>query len=100
MTSTVEVEVQVSHLLLGGREGHMEEKMYRKGDKFIIPLSLAMALGSSVRIIEKPVEKPVIIPKVESEEEVLPRMPETNTVIPNTDEKEKPKSPKKSSKRA
>lgn len=45
--------VEVSHLALGNRKGHEEEKTYREGDTLIIPFSLAETLGKSVRIIAK-----------------------------------------------
>lgn len=47
----VKCQVKVSHLTLGNREGHEEQKTYREGDTLTIPLSLAKALGNSVKIV-------------------------------------------------
>ena len=53
----VKCQVKVSHLTLGNREGHEEQKTYREGDTLTIPLSLAKALGNSVKIVAEMGEK-------------------------------------------
>ena len=49
----VKCVVQVSHLTLGGREGHEEQKTYQNGDTISIPLTLAKELDTSIKILTK-----------------------------------------------
>ena len=53
-TPTVKVEVQVSHLRIGGHEFHPDEVTYRRGDELTLPENYAVRLGTSVRIILAP----------------------------------------------
>jgi len=57
-TPTVKVEVQVSHLRIGGHEFHPDEVTYRRRDKLTLPENYAVRLGTSVRIISAPVPEP------------------------------------------
>jgi hypothetical protein len=64
----VQVQVQVSHLAI---EVDDEQKVFRTGDCFEIPTERAIALGTSVKILDIPPVIPEPEPNPPDEEPVL-----------------------------
>ena len=92
----MKVVVKIHNLILGGKEWHMEEKLYNNGDVIDVPdMEAAKKLGTSVRIIQEPIiDTPVEVndvvdAEVESIENIVEDVDETQVVEDAGTEKKK-----------